>query len=46
MEDKLSTELVNKFSIDRQLGHGDKSRSGCPVEIELDQLCGIQDLHP
>jgi len=46
LENKLSKELVDKFAIDGHGEHVDRSRSGYPVELDVDQLCGIQDLHP
>jgi hypothetical protein len=46
IEDKLSQDLVDKFAIDRHVRHRDRSRSGYPVELDVDQLCVVEDLHP
>lgn len=44
IEDKLEPDLVEKFSVNRVRERADKSRSGAPTELHLNQLCSLEDL--
>ncbi|KAF8911466.1 FAD dependent oxidoreductase [Gymnopilus junonius] len=44
IEDKLDTQLVEKFSVDRQVLKVDLSRTGAPVKLDLNDLYQPEDL--
>jgi len=45
IEDKMEHSLVEKFSVKRMREQTDKSRSGPSVELDLNQLCSLEDLN-
>ncbi|KAF8622651.1 hypothetical protein AX15_006762 [Amanita polypyramis BW_CC] len=44
VQDRLDSELVKKFAVDRTRGSTDRSRSGTVLELHLDELCTAKDL--
>jgi len=40
----MEPSLVEKFSVKRMREQTDKSRSGPSVELDLNQLCSLEDL--
>ena len=46
MEEKLDTELVTKFAVERKAAIPDPSRTGQAKRLDLNQLCAPEDLLP
>jgi sarcosine oxidase/L-pipecolate oxidase len=46
VEEKLDTELITKFAVERKAAMSDPSRTGEVKRLDLNQLCTAEDLIP